>query len=404
MTTPSGQLAIVLADLGMGGVQRVTLRLAAGLVEQGHGVDLVVFRENGELRDRIPTGVEVVTLRGQSTARGRLAALRADPGGFWPMLLPVLLAPKAKWQLRYVGALARYLRARRPRALLSASLGYSNPVSYWAHRAAGVPCRLVLSQHNPLSLHLRRRGGPSGWQWRYAAPLLRRTYTAADHVVAVSGGVADDLAETLAMERQAIRVIYNPIVEGPGPDVAATDAPHPWLDRRNARVLVWVGRLAPEKDVPTLLRALQILRKSEDVRLILVGDGPERARSEALCRHLGVDKAVAFTGWHAQPQAFMARADALVLSSRYEGLPTVLVEAMAQGCAVVATACPGGVVEVLGEGRYGALVAPGDPQALAKAIRDTLCKPPSRRALRRRAQDFSVAKAVMEYARLLCGT
>jgi len=401
MKNKTGPLTIILSDLSGGGVQRAYLRLAKGLVEQGYPVDLAVFRASGQLAGAIPNGVTVFEIPACPGLFARIHALVADLSAFRDILLPVLLAPKIKWQLRYIPGLVRYLRDRRPTTVLSASLGYTNIVSYWAHRAAGHPCRLVLSQHNPVSQHLRQRGNLRTWQWRYARPLLRRSYTYADRIFAVSHSVAEDLVNTLGLPSDRIEVVYNPVYDPNEVIDRSLPAPHPWLVERRSPVLLWVGRMATEKDIPTLLHAFARLQKTKDVRLILVGDGPRRTDLTRLCDHLGLNESVAFVGWCDQPQAFMAHADALVLCSRFEGLGLVAIEAMAAGCPVVATNCWGGVNEIMEGGRLGPLVPLGDPDALARAIDETLDAPPAAETLRHRALDFSVDESVRSYARIM---
>jgi len=401
MNTQSGPLTIILSDLGGGGVQHAYLRLARGLVELGYPVDLTVFRLSGELATDIPEGVKVFELSACPGPVARFHAWAAAPDAFRDILLPVLLAPKIKWQLRYIPGLIRYLRDRKPRAVLSASLGYTNIVSYLAHRAASHPCRLVLSQHNPISQHLYLRGNLKNWQWRYARPLLRRSYTYADRIVAVSHSVAEDLISTLDLPGDKIDVVYNPVYNPVELIDSAVPAPHSWFLDNKTPVLLWVGRMATEKDIPNLFYAFARLREATDARLLLVGDGPRRGDLMRLRDQLGLNETVAFVGWHHQPQTFMGHADALVLCSRFEGLGLVAIEAMAAGCPVVATNCPGGVREIMDDGRFGRLVPPGDSDALARAIAETLAAPPSAEALRRRARDFSVDASAKAYGRVM---
>ena len=135
-------------------------------------------------------------------------------------------------------------------------------------------------------------------------------------------------------------------------ELAQASLQHPWFADGEPPIVLSVSRLmGPQKDPATLLRAFALVRKQRSVRLMLLGDGPERASLERLASDLGVSTEVEFSGWVDQPYNYMRRAGVMVLSSLWEGLPTVLIEALACGCKIVATDCPGGSTEILGHGK-----------------------------------------------------
>lgn len=391
------RLALLLLSLTGGGVERATLRLARELTRRGFGVDLLVCRPQGELRDAVPHGVRLVPLADAGTVRGRLAAVRAA-GRAWPALLrPVLLTPHASRALRHLPALARYLRTERPAALLSAKTPV-NLMALWARRRAGVPLRLVVSERAHLSA-IATADRPAK---RSALPrLAARFYPEADAVVAVSGGVADDLASLTGLERARITVIYNAVVDDGSAARAAQPAPHPWLEDGGPPVLLAAGRLHRDKDYPTLLRAFAQLRRRRPVRLLVLGEGPRRAELLALAEALDISADIAMPGFCANPMAAMSRAAALVLTSRSEGFGNVLAEALACGCPVVSTDCPSGPREILDGGRYGRLTPVGDADALATALAATLDTPTNRETLRGRGRQFSAERAAEAYLDLL---
>ncbi|GAB4348861.1 MAG: glycosyltransferase [Immundisolibacter sp.] len=391
------RLALLLLSLAAGGAERSTLRLAREFVRRGLAVDLLVCRPQGELRDAVPPGVRVVPLADAGTVAGRLAALRAA-GRAWPALLrPVLLAPHASRALRHLPALVRYLKAERPAALLSAKTPV-NLMALWARRRAGVPLRLVVSERVQLSA-IATADRPAK---RSALPrLAARFYPEADAIVAVTAGVADDLAALIGLDRARVTVVYNAVVDAAFAERAAQPAPHPWLEDGGAPVVLAVGRLHRDKDYPTLLRAFARLRCQRPVRLLVLGEGPQRAELQALADRLGIGDAVAMPGFCANPMAAMARAAALALTSRSEGFANVLAEALACGCPVVSTDCPSGPREILDGGRYGRLVPMGDVQALAEALANTLDDPPDRDRLRLRASEFTADRAADAYLEVL---
>ena len=231
---------------------------------------------------------------------------------------------------------------------------------------------------------------------------MRWLYPKADFVVGVSQGVIDDLKRVLRFDSKKVQVIYNPIVDEEL--LRKTDEPldHPWFRPGKPPVILGVGRLAKEKDFPTLIRAFALVRKERPARLMILGEGEERPNLEALVRELGLEEDVALPGFVDNLYKYMKRAAVFVLSSLWEGLPTVLIKAMALGTPVVATDCPSGPAEILEGGKWGCLVPPGDPKDLAKAILDTLEGGVSPvEAVTNVHKRFSVGSIVEQYLKVL---
>jgi glycosyltransferase involved in cell wall biosynthesis len=231
--------------------------------------------------------------------------------------------------------------------------------------------------------------------------VMRLTYRRAHAVVAVADAMAEDLARMIGFPRDKITVVYNPAVTPEMLAKAQQPAPHAWLSPGGPPVLVAVGRLHEQKDFQTLLRAFALVRARRSARLIILGEGPERPALEAGVAKLGLTEDVDLPGFVPNPYAFMAGASQFVLSSRYEGLPTVLIEAMACGCPVVSTDCPSGPGEILDNGKYGRLVPVGDAAALAEAMEATLDAPPPAAELKARADLFHIDRVIDSYRRLL---
>jgi glycosyltransferase involved in cell wall biosynthesis len=340
MTEPSGEprtVAIFTAHLGDGGAERAMLKLARGLADRGIPIDLVLSRAHGDYLADVPDRVRVVDL-----GAGRVLAC-----------LP-----------RLVG----YLRRERPAAML-ASLNYVNIVALWAKRLARVPTRLIVNEQNTLSLdapHSVRR------RHRMLPALAARFYPWADGIVAVSQGSADDLARTARLSPDRIEVIHNPIVTPELRDLAAEPVEHPWFAPGQPPVALAVGRLSAQKDFRTLIRAFGLVTQEREARLVILGEGSERPALEGLVRDMGLEGRIDLPGRVRNPYGFMSRAGVFVLSSRYEGLPSVLIEALFCGVPIVSTDCPSGPVEILQAGRHGRLVPVGDIAALAAGIEDAL--------------------------------
>jgi glycosyltransferase involved in cell wall biosynthesis len=194
-----------------------------------------------------------------------------------------------------------------------------------------------------------------------------------------------------------MRTVYNPVVTPELLAQAEAIAPHPWLQDGGPPVVLGVGRLVDQKGFATLLEAVARLRRERPLRLLVLGEGRRRGALERQARRLGLGADFALPGFAPNPFAYMARAGVFVLSSVYEGLPGVLIQALACGCPVVSTDCPDGPREILAGGEYGPLVPVGDAAALAAAIGRVLDAPPDRERLRRRGQAFGVEPAVLAY-------
>lgn len=401
------RVAILLDDLTGGGVERTMLKLAGGLAARGHEVEVLVAEGRGALVDEVPAAVRVTVLEPHHQLTARLTVARADPAGVALLARPVLLAKRkhlGRMTLR-LPSLAKHLRDHRPHALLSAKLK-PNLCAVWARALAGVPTRVVVTERTSPTEHFP--DGTMRARHRAVPRLMRRYYPRADKIVTVAHALADDLARFSGIARGRIDTVYNPVVDERLRASAAELPDHPWFNDGGAPIVLSAGRLELRKDFATLVRAFAIVRQHRPLRLVILGDGkrPEinaRMRDAllSLARELGVQDDVSLPGFALNPFAYMARAGVFVLPSQYEGLPGVLIQAMACGCPVVSTDCPTGPKEILEEGRHGRLVPVSDPTAMAEAIARTLDQPPAAAALRARAAGFSVDAAVDAYLALL---
>lgn len=393
------RIAILLPNVSGGGAQRCMLELAGALTRRGYPVDLVLSEKAGEYLAEVPSTVRIVTLKPASSLAGRLAPFRADPAGFRALLPSVLLPPKISKRTRYIADLARYLRSERPDTLLS-SMTYTNLQALWARRLAGTETRVVVNEHTTLSAAIREPNRRNAARWRKLPLLVRRYYPWADAIIAVSTGAATDLSTLAALPPSTIQAIYNPVVSHGMLQSAQAPVTWPW-PADGSPIIVAAGRLEPVKDFPTLLRAFALVRKGRRARLAILGSGSSEKTLRNLAGELGIEADFALMGWVANPFAYMANASLFVLSSRYEGLPGVLIQALACGCPSIATDCPNGPREILDHGRYGTLVPPCDAEAMAKAMEDMLDNPPDRRSLARRGLEFSVERATDRYLSVL---
>jgi len=252
---------------------------------------------------------------------------------------------------------------------------------------------LVIVVHVDLGQLLESERGNRGLQsgMRFAGS----AYARADLVAAVSGAAAAELEKRLRLPH--VDVLYNPVVDPlqlrdyhPPMPQQMHDLPRP--------IILNAGRLHPQKDQTTLIKAFLRLAQGS---LVLLGEGPDRRELEEFVARSGASSRVWIPGNVDNPLDYMYHSDLFVLSSRYEGLPTVLIEAMGVGCAVVSTDCPSGPREILENGRYGTLVPVGDVDALAEAMASTLSNPGDKSRLRAAANRFSYESSLAEYVSVI---
>ena len=339
-----------------------------------------------------------VTLAGALAARGfPVSCVLPQAKGPYLEHLPRERRARRSWDpqpLSLVHRLARFLRRRRP-SLLFAAQHHTIVAAVLARRLAGSRMPLVAVQHNTLS-EVCRNSRYRLTRW-FIPTALRMLLPQAEMIGAVSEGVARDLASTLGPAPLAgDGALQSRRGEGLA-ERAAEPSGHPWLDRKEVPVVLGVGSLIERKDFPTLIHAFAHLARRRPARLVVLGEGPERPRLERLIGELGLADLVALPGFVANPLAYMAKADVLALSSRVEGMPTVIIEALACGTPIVATDCPHGPAELLGDGAYGRLVPVGDAEALGEALAATLSEPRDPERQRRRAAEFAVDRAVERY-------
>ena len=359
------QITIIVPEWSSGGVERVVLNLLARLDRERFEPSLLIFRSYETALD-LPTDVAVIDLS----------------------------ARRVKYALP---AVARHLHRHPPDVVLS-HMSVGNSWALISRALARQRYPIVCVEHSTLSVEYEH----GSCAQRLIPWLIRRTHRWADAIVSVSRASAEDLERLLAPNPPPIEVIYNPVVSDHIDQLARGRAAHPWFDEPDLHVILSVGRLANSKNFSRLIRAFAgVAREDPSTRLVILGEGLLRTDLEAEIARAGLEDVVAMPGFVENPYPSLSRAAVFALSSVYEGLPTVLIEAMACGTPIVATDSAGGVREILEDGRFGTIV-PQDDDALTagllRAIRDG-----NQRAedLRRRAADFSVETAVEAYERLL---
>lgn len=354
-------IALFLPTFGDGGVERMLVHLSRGLIDFGRRVDFLVSRAGGPYLSLLPSQVRLVEL---GTSNPLM------------MLLP----------------LTRYFGRERPTVCLSAKRYDSEALR--ARRLAGVDTRIFVRVGTTPSQRDSHRNAFRRWR---SHRRMRRLYPRAHGVIAVSQGVAEDVARSARVPLARIHVVPNPVIPPELADLATAPVDHPWFAASGPPVILGAGGLRRSKDFPTLLRAFARLREKRVLRLVILGEGRQRPRLEALAAELGVRDDVSLPGFVANPYAYMARAHLFVLSSLWEGSPNVVVEAMAVGTPVVCTDCPSGPQEILQGGTYGPLVPVGNADAMAGAMAATLDTPPSGQTLKAAAAPYTIRLSTERY-------
>ena len=404
----SGKLhmGFVLSTLVGGGAERVVLTLADSLIERGHRVDLIMGRFQGEYRASIPNGLRLYyprlwpsnsSLRRYCRERGiPVTPLTVNPAAAawaWRSLRKKNLGPPVdpKHAL-YAYAIAKYVRSARPQALM-ATLPVAGASAIYAAELTGRSIPVAVSVHNNVSSeytseHLR---------------MAKALYPTADAIVAVSNGVAGEAERTLGVDAEKIQTIYNPISPARIWQLAQEPLSHPWFGDGQPPVILTAGRETPAKDYRTLVEAFAIARRTRSARLAIAGSFSEAYRSDLLshARGFGVEHDLEFLGFDENLFRYMRMSALFALSSRWEGLPMVILEALACGTPVVSADAPYGPREILGGGQWGKLPPVGDAPALAQGILETLQgdRPPED-ALKARASEFSRDRAANAYIEL----
>lgn len=360
-------LAFFSPSLTGGGSERVMLNIANGCAARGYDVDVVLVTGKGDFLDDLDSRIQIVNLQ-------------------------------KKRVITSVFSLMKYLRKRRPASLLSTQL-HSNVVALIAAALSGARVKVVVREVTSPNREKARRQTPISITLSF---LARRLYRRAYCVISVCNDMKPQIASNRMVGMDKIKVIYNPIRIGEIRSLAKDATIYDWLDSNQTATIVAIGRLERVKDFETLIRAFKIVRDQKQAKLVILGEGSLRPQLTSLAGELAIAEDVYLPGFVENPYAYLGRANVVVLSSKWEGLPNVLLEALALDIPIVSTDCQTGPREILRDGRDGTLVPVGDADGLARGIIDTLTD------TSRRANDpesvgrFEFDSVVQQYIDVMC--
>lgn len=363
------KICFFLPNLGDGGLTRITLLLISNLIDRKIDIDLVMSSkiQPKHLLKLIPDGVNIV----------RLESHRAITS-----LIPLI----------------KYLEKDKPNFLISGGTEL-NVISILAKKLSRSEVKVIVTEHSMPSSDIYSTGKFKG---KSLEVLTKNLYPKADHIVAVSNSVAKDLSSFINYPQSLIKVIYNPVVSSNLIKQSHEKVDHFWLVEKSCPVIVYVGRLVSMKNIPLIIKAFSILNKSINCKLLIIGDGPEKQSILNIINRSNLQDKIDVIGYRINPYKYMRLADALVLASEWEGLPTVLIESMAFNTPVIATNNLEGAKEIFDNNKFGILVNM-DEKSLATALINVLNKTISFDNLIERSEDFSTEASINNYIELMFG-
>jgi glycosyltransferase involved in cell wall biosynthesis len=343
------------------------LNLANGIIKAGYNVDMVLVKAKGEYLKELDDKVNIIDLNSNSA-------------------------------MGSIGNLAKYLKKNQPIAMIAA-IENCNVAALIANKIAKVDTKIIVTIHTTLSRVLK---DVKNIKVKLNMILQKLLYKNAFKIVSVSKATAKDASDVLEIPLDKVDVIYNPIINKSIIEKANENIDSIYFKEENIKNILAVGRLTEAKSFDTLIKAVSILLKERnDIRLTIIGEGSKREELENLIKRLEIDSYVDMPGFKGNPYAYMSKCDVFVLSSKWEGLPSVIIEAMACGAKVVATDCKSGPREILEDGKYGILTPVGDEYELAKAIKKSLNIDKKIDGIDKHLNQFAFDKIIEEYINLI---
>lgn len=358
MESLKGKISIFLPNLKGGGAEKSMAILANSFFEKGYQVDLILAKKTGPFLDLIKPGIHCIDFNSDTVFKTILS-------------------------------LINYIRVYSPQVLLTA-INYVNITAILAKIISRKNFRLVISdQNNNFS---RKVSLSDGLKPFIVNILVKFLYPFADSIIAVSKELASEVKKNIIFNKNKVTYVYNPIVLNIYNIKSEFLFSEPFI--------VAIGRLEKQKNFSLLIKAFKRLQKHTNYKLLILGEGSKRGELELLINQLGLSQQIIMPGFVMNIHPYLEKAKMLVLSSNYEGLPTVLIEGLLVGTPIVSTNCPTGPYEILEGGKWGRLVKPNDEQSLYRGMLETLedKNPPNGKI---RAKEFNPENAVKAYLKVM---
>jgi len=360
------RVTVFAPSLEPGGAERVIVNLVNGFVDDNVRVDLIVATRHISLLNKVKKETNIIQFNHERT-------------------------------IFSLFSLIKYLKHNKSTILLS-HIANANRIAILANILSGKNSKVHVVEHTTHSLSLNNMSGIIRMLTNIVYRIL---YPKADMVIHVSQEAASDLERKYNWEQGRVKVAFNPIINEQLVSHTNNGTVHTWFGPGQPPVILGAGRLISDKNFSLLIDAFSKVRRQIDSRLIILGEGPERPLLEKKISGLNLQEDVALAGYVDNPFDYMKQASVFVLSSKREGLPSVLIEALACGVPVVSTKCPSGPAEILEFGKYGELVPLDAPDEMANAIIRAVKNPPKSEVNIERAKNFTIERSVKRYIELL---
>lgn len=366
------RIFFIIPTLSGGGAERVMANLLRNLNLKKIHPSLILFEKKDEFLTELPLIIPIFELK----------------TGVYKYIFPWLIVLK----------LTKLLKEEKPDLILS-FMWYPNAITLMARFLGKIKTKVIISERISTFIY-------EGYLINFLRSLvIRYVYPKANFIILNSNDIAKNLIDSYGITKKKISVIYNPIDINLIHKKANKSLKYHWY-QKNEDIIIAIGRLCEQKGFSYLIKAISILtKKGTGCKLIILGEGKNRQKLHKLIIQLGIEDRVFLLGFQLNPYKYLARAKIFVLSSLYEGLPNVLLEALALGVPVIATRCPTGPEEIITNGINGLLVPPADETALAWAISKLLNDKELRQKFseqgRKRAEDFRINKIIREYEKVI---
>lgn len=360
-------ITIVLQDFRGGGAEKVAVLLANGLCAEGNSVKIICGLKTGPMLQLLNKKIEIIELGSKS-------------------------------MFTTIPKLVKHFRSTPHSAILS-HMTHVNVATLIAAILAKSHSKTIVVEHNMMAKNYEAQ---KNFRVKIAYHLTKVLYRFAKSVVAVSQGVNNSVLAFANLSPRKVVTIFNPVLSPSDIDAKASMPAaliHPFFEKQ-VKVFLGVGSLTKQKNFDLFIRAFSEARKLEPCKAIIIGEGPLRKNLQELINRLGISEDIELAGFVTNPQDFMRSADTFILSSLWEGLPTVLIEAISTRINIISTDCPSGPQEILLDGVHGMLVSPSiSPSALAGIMLagSTIDKDNNLE----RARCFTIENAVKSYQRIL---
>ena len=370
------KIAIFMSSLKVGARERLMFEIGKEINNQGDRVHFVFVgasREIKELIEPFPAKTNLLGWTNQAPFLSKINKLKLFLG---------------------IWALKNFLKNEKPDVLLAVSIPPSITILI-AKILANSKTKIIVRQSNVIKLtnvskysEIKRRPRD------FLIPFL---YREAEAFIAVSEGVKSNLKMLLGNDSN-IKVIYNKVLNKKWFLTPSAKPSHPWFNDDSITVFLAVGRLVKKKDYPTMIKAFQIASsQSNNIRLLILGDGPERNKLENLIENAQLKNKIELLGHIQDPHPYYYYSFGYLLSSVSEGMPSSVIEALGSACQIISTDCPSGPNEILSGGEYGKIVEIKDHKKMARYITETLDDAIPKSKLLERAYDFTIENGVKEY-------